>query len=153
MQALGSCMTNKYSEGRPDARYYGGNEYIDQVETLCEVRGRGGFAAGAAAGDAPLADTGTWAAPSPGSSRSSSSTSCGSVDLLCPSPIAIPALPRCPQNRALELFKLDPNEWGVNVQSLSGSPANFAVYTALLQVGRCCDAAARQHRGPRHAPC
>jgi glycine hydroxymethyltransferase len=30
-------MTNKYSEGRPNARYYGGNEYIDQVETLCEV--------------------------------------------------------------------------------------------------------------------
>ncbi|KXZ45731.1 hypothetical protein GPECTOR_51g717 [Gonium pectorale] len=71
MQALGSCMTNKYSEGRPNARYYGGNEYIDQVETLCE-------------------------------------------------------------RRALELFKLDPAEWGVNVQPLSGSPANFAVYTALL---------------------
>lgn len=30
-------MTNKYSEGRPNARYYGGNEYIDQVELLCEV--------------------------------------------------------------------------------------------------------------------
>lgn len=38
MQALGSCMTNKYSEGRPNARYYGGNEFIDQVEDLCEVR-------------------------------------------------------------------------------------------------------------------
>jgi glycine/serine hydroxymethyltransferase len=37
MQALGSCMTNKYSEGRPNARYYGGNEYIDQAELLCEV--------------------------------------------------------------------------------------------------------------------
>ncbi|GLI60175.1 hypothetical protein VaNZ11_002238 [Volvox africanus] len=72
MQALGSCMTNKYSEGRPNARYYGGNEYIDQVELLCE-------------------------------------------------------------KRALELFKLDPAEWGVNVQPLSGSPANFAVYTGLLQ--------------------
>mmetsp|Transcript_29782 Transcript_29782/g.75857 ORF Transcript_29782/g.75857 Transcript_29782/m.75857 type:complete len:495 (-) Transcript_29782:603-2087(-) len=72
MQALGSCMTNKYSEGRPKARYYGGNEFIDEAELLCE-------------------------------------------------------------KRALELFKLDPSEWGVNVQPLSGSPANFQVYTALLQ--------------------
>uniref|UniRef100_A0A7S3QT21 Serine hydroxymethyltransferase n=1 Tax=Dunaliella tertiolecta TaxID=3047 RepID=A0A7S3QT21_DUNTE len=72
MQALGSCMTNKYSEGRPNARYYGGNEFIDQAEQLCE-------------------------------------------------------------KRALELFNLDPNVWGVNVQPLSGSPANFQVYTALLQ--------------------
>lgn len=72
MTAVGSCMTNKYSEGLPGARYYGGNEYIDQCERLC-------------------------------------------------------------QNRALEAFRLDSNEWGVNVQTLSGSPANFAVYTALLQ--------------------
>ncbi|WIA37530.1 hypothetical protein OEZ86_014437 [Tetradesmus obliquus] len=71
MQALGSCMTNKYSEGRPHARYYGGNEFIDQCEELCE-------------------------------------------------------------SRALELFGQDAAEWGVNVQTLSGSPANFAVYTALL---------------------
>lgn len=41
MQALGSCMTNKYSEGRPKARYYGGNEFIDEAELLCEVGGRG----------------------------------------------------------------------------------------------------------------
>jgi len=72
MEALGSCMTNKYSEGRPNARYYGGNEFIDQAELLCE-------------------------------------------------------------KRALDLFKLDPAEWGVNVQPLSGSPANFQVYTALLK--------------------
>jgi glycine hydroxymethyltransferase len=71
MTAVGSCMTNKYSEGLPGARYYGGNEYIDQCEKLC-------------------------------------------------------------QKRALEAFRLDPSEWGVNVQTLSGSPANFAVYTALL---------------------
>ena len=37
MQAVGSCMTNKYSEGLPGARYYGGNEFIDQAERLCQV--------------------------------------------------------------------------------------------------------------------
>jgi len=72
MEANGSCMTNKYSEGLPGKRYYGGNEFIDQSERLC-------------------------------------------------------------QSRALEAFGLDPAVWGVNVQPLSGSPANFAVYTALLQ--------------------
>jgi glycine/serine hydroxymethyltransferase len=38
MDALGSCMTNKYSEGMPGHRYYGGNEYIDQMENLCMAR-------------------------------------------------------------------------------------------------------------------
>lgn len=72
LEALGSCMTNKYSEGLPGKRYYGGNENIDKMERLC-------------------------------------------------------------QKRALELFKLNDKEWGVNVQPYSGSPANFAVYTALLK--------------------
>jgi len=38
MQAVGSCLTNKYSEGLPGRRYYGGNEVIDQLETLCQER-------------------------------------------------------------------------------------------------------------------
>jgi len=72
LQVLGSIMQNKYSEGYPGARYYGGNEFIDQAESLC-------------------------------------------------------------QSRALEAYKLDPSQWGVNVQPLSGSPANFEVYTAVLE--------------------
>lgn len=71
IEALGSVMQNKYSEGYPNARYYGGNENIDRVELLC-------------------------------------------------------------QDRALKAFNLDPAEWGVNVQSLSGSPANFQVFNALI---------------------
>ncbi|EER17370.1 conserved hypothetical protein [Perkinsus marinus ATCC 50983] len=38
LDAIGSIMTNKYSEGYPNARYYGGNEYIDQMENLCRQR-------------------------------------------------------------------------------------------------------------------
>merc|ERR1711865_1362999 len=38
MECLGSCFTNKYAEGYPGARYYAGNEIIDQVENLCRSR-------------------------------------------------------------------------------------------------------------------
>lgn len=72
LETLGSCLTNKYSEGYPGARYYGGNAIIDKIEVLC-------------------------------------------------------------RQRALEAFGLDPDEWGVNVQPYSGSPANFAAYTAVLE--------------------
>lgn len=37
------------------------------------------------------------------------------------------------QERALKAYGLNPEEWGVNVQPYSGSPANFEVYTALLR--------------------
>ncbi|XP_058415540.1 serine hydroxymethyltransferase, cytosolic isoform X2 [Diceros bicornis minor] len=72
LEALGSCLNNKYSEGYPGQRYYGGTEFIDELELLC-------------------------------------------------------------QKRALLLYDLDPQCWGVNVQPYSGSPANFAVYTALVE--------------------
>lgn len=74
MDLLGSEMQNKYSEGYPGERYYGGNEFIDKAESLC-------------------------------------------------------------QKRALEAFHLDPSLWGVNVQPLSGAPANLYAYSALLNVG------------------
>lgn len=74
LKALGSKLTNKYAEGYPGRRYYGGNEIIDKVETLC-------------------------------------------ID------------------RALKLFKLKKENWHVNAQLLSGSPANFALYSALVPLG------------------
>lgn len=72
LQCLSSCLHNKYSEGLPGQRYYGGNEYIDEIELLA-------------------------------------------------------------QKRSLEAFNLNPEEWGCNVQPYSGSPANFAVYTGLIE--------------------
>jgi glycine hydroxymethyltransferase len=72
MECLGSILTNKYSEGLPSARYYGGCEVVDEIESLC-------------------------------------------------------------QQRALDAFHLDSESWGVNVQPYSGSPANLAVYNALLK--------------------
>ncbi|XP_077396540.1 serine hydroxymethyltransferase, cytosolic [Festucalex cinctus] len=72
LEALGSCMNNKYSEGYPGQRYYGGTEHVDELERLC-------------------------------------------------------------QKRALEAYGLDSDRWGVNVQPYSGSPANFAVYTAVVE--------------------
>lgn len=74
LQANGTIFTNKYSEGYPGKRYYGGNEYIDELEILCK-------------------------------------------------------------RRALKVFGVNEDEWDVNVQSYSGSTANFSVYTGLLKPG------------------
>lgn len=38
MAAMGSCLTNKYAEGLPGKRYYGGCQVVDQVETLAIER-------------------------------------------------------------------------------------------------------------------
>ncbi|KAG6653063.1 serine hydroxymethyltransferase 7-like [Carya illinoinensis] len=43
MEALGSHLTNKYSEGMPGARYYVGNQYIDEIEMLCCERALAAF--------------------------------------------------------------------------------------------------------------
>lgn len=45
LKAMGSILTNKYSEGYPDKRYYGGNEYIDMVEKECIKRAKDLFKA------------------------------------------------------------------------------------------------------------
>ncbi len=40
LQAQGSILTNKYAEGYPGKRYYGGCEYVDEVETLAKERAK-----------------------------------------------------------------------------------------------------------------
>lgn len=40
MQAMGSCLTNKYAEGYPGKRYYGGCEVVDQVEQIAIDRAK-----------------------------------------------------------------------------------------------------------------
>ncbi len=48
MQATGSCLTNKYSEGYPGKRYYEGQQITDQIETLAQTRAKTLFGAEAA---------------------------------------------------------------------------------------------------------
>ncbi|MCK4989373.1 MAG: serine hydroxymethyltransferase, partial [Bacteroidales bacterium] len=40
MEAMGSCLTNKYAEGYPGRRYYGGCEHVDTAEALAIKRAR-----------------------------------------------------------------------------------------------------------------
>lgn len=44
-EAQGSVLTNKYAEGYPNKRFYGGCEYIDQIETLAIERAKELFGA------------------------------------------------------------------------------------------------------------
>ena len=48
LEAVGSVLTNKYAEGYPGKRYYGGCEFVDQVETLAIERAKKLFGAEAA---------------------------------------------------------------------------------------------------------
>ena len=40
MEAMGSVMTNKYAEGYPSRRYYGGCVFVDEVEDLARERAK-----------------------------------------------------------------------------------------------------------------
>ena len=53
LRATGSVLTNKYSEGYPGKRYYGGNEVIDEVEELARERAKALFKAPARQRAAP----------------------------------------------------------------------------------------------------
>ncbi|MAF88984.1 MAG: serine hydroxymethyltransferase [Euryarchaeota archaeon] len=45
LEAMGSVLTNKYAEGYPGKRYYGGNQYIDQIEQIAIDRAKSLFGA------------------------------------------------------------------------------------------------------------
>src|SRR5918998_4871124 len=45
LRAVGSVLTNKYSEGYPGKRYYGGNQVIDEVEAIAIERAKSLFGA------------------------------------------------------------------------------------------------------------
>ncbi len=45
MEAQGSCLTNKYAEGYPGKRYYGGCEVVDEMENLARDRAKSLFGA------------------------------------------------------------------------------------------------------------
>ena len=43
--AMGSILTNKYAEGLPGKRYYGGCQFVDEIESLCTERAKACFGA------------------------------------------------------------------------------------------------------------
>ena len=40
LSVAGSCLTNKYAEGYPNKRYYGGCQYVDQIEQIAIDRAK-----------------------------------------------------------------------------------------------------------------
>ena len=58
MAAMGSHLTNKYAEGYPGKRYYGGCQYVDIVENLARDRAVRAFRRGACQRAAPFRRTG-----------------------------------------------------------------------------------------------
>src|SRR2546421_11472872 len=61
LQALGSLLNNKYAEGYPGKRYYGGCENVDRIETLAIERAEALFNAEHADGQSHCGTTGNYA--------------------------------------------------------------------------------------------
>ena len=112
MECLGSCLTNKYSEGYPGQRYYGGNEYIDGIETLCRDRSLQAF----------QLDPAKW-----GVNVQPLSGESGELMRLCPPPP--PHIHPPPHTHTHTYTRAILHSPLIAI----GSPANFAVYTALLK--------------------
>jgi len=69
LEAMGSIFTNKYSEGYPGKRYYGGQEFTDQVETLAIERAKKLFGATTPTSSRTLVRRPTWRSTTRGWSR------------------------------------------------------------------------------------
>ena len=69
LEAVGSVLTNKYAEGYPGKRYYGGCEFVDEVERLAIERGKQLFGAGMPTCSRIPARTPTWRSTSRFSNR------------------------------------------------------------------------------------
>ena len=79
MAATGSILTNKYSEGYPGKRYYGGNQIVDEVEDLARDRATALFGAEHANVSPTAERTPTWPCTWPCSNRATPCWPCGST--------------------------------------------------------------------------
>jgi hypothetical protein len=143
MEALGSPLTNKYSEGLPGARYYGGNEVIDQVSG-CPCVGLHRTRAHRGCGCLRRAACAKRAPPLFGlRALTAAAALLRQVENIC-------------RERALKAFGLDPEQWGVNVQvrpafAASAGGVRSRPRTALCR-GPGAPSPARRHVA-RRAPC